>query len=385
MSAGSKRKLSDVLTACFGKDGNFTVIVLEPASCDTSDDAQAKRTEFKVWSSLLAQWSPVFERMVGSENYAESQRAEVVIRDFSASAVELFLRFFYSGSVAGSIPVLVEVAAMADKYQVEALQSSCLHLVRQTMKPGAACVVLASADRFHMDDLRAEALDLIFTQPAEALKERPALRPELLEEILDSVLLCMSEDDLKKTLQTWGEKEGDCLEPIIKAKIQRATVRTPGVHTQNVLHTLWDRYVKAGRKGAFLGYWVVVILGPQQAEMCREDAAYVKLMANGQYELTYRKGWVQWLLPYCSVHLQGFSFYGNHVSSSTSFRIHVKSDEGGATWHLAYESHKKEIKMGTFLPGKRPPSLVKCFKLEVLEGGLSNVTFHIHGILQTSV
>ena len=91
---------------------------------------------------------------------------------------------------------------MADKYQVEALHASCLHLVRQAMKPEAACEVLASADRFHLDDLRAEALDLIFTQPAEALKQRPALRPELVEEILDSVLLCMSEDDLKKTLQT---------------------------------------------------------------------------------------------------------------------------------------------------------------------------------------
>ncbi|CAE7821349.1 bath-40 [Symbiodinium sp. CCMP2592] len=363
---GSKRKLSDVLTACFGKDGNFTVIVLEPSG-ETSDDAQAKRTEFKVWSSLLAQWSPVFEKMVGSANYAESQKAEVIIRDFSADAVELFLRFFYSGSVAGSIPVLVEVAAMADKYQVEALQCSCLHLVRRAMKPDAACVVLASADRFHMADLRAEALDLIFTQPAEALKERPTLRPELLEEILDSVLLCMSEDDLKKTLQSWGEKEGDCLQPIIEAKIQRATVRTPGVHTTNVLRTLWDRYVNAGKKGAFLGYWVVVILGPEQAQMCREDAAYLKLLANGQYALNCRKGSVQWLLPYCLVHLQGFSLV-QKISGSTSFRISVKSDEGGATWHLAYESHKKEIKEGTFLPCKRPPSLVKCFKLEVLEG-----------------
>ena len=383
MSAGSKRKLSDVLTACFGKDGNFTVVVLEPSG-DTSDDARTKRTEFRVWSSLLAQWSPVFEKMVGSENYAESQKAEVIIRDFSADAVELFLRFFYSGSVAGAIPVLAEVAAMANKYQVEALHSSCLHLVRQAMKPEAACDVLASADRFHLDDLRAEALDLIFTQPAEALKERPALRPELLEEILDSVLLCMSEDDLKKTLQSWGEKEGDCLEPIIKAKIQRATVRTPGVHTKNVLGTLWGRYVNAGKKGAFLGYWVVVILGPEQAEMCREDAAYVKTMAsNVNFVHTYRKGWVQWLLPHSSVHLRGFSFSNNNIAVSTSFRIW--SSEDGATWHLAYESLKTEIKARAFLPCKRPPGLVKWFKLEVLEGKLPAIWFQIHGILQTSV
>ena len=174
------------------------------------------------------------------------------------------------------------------------------------------------------------------------------------------------------------------MEPIIKAKIQRATVRTPGVHTKNVLGTLWDRYVNAGKKGAFLGYWVVVILGPDQAGMCKEDAEHVKSMAsNFPYAHTYRKGWVQWLLPHSSVHLQGFRFTCNNITASTSFRIW--SSEDGATWHLAYESHQKAVTGGAFLPCKRPPGLVKWFKLEVLEGGLRNVSFHIHGILPTSV
>ena len=150
--------LSGVLTACFGKDGNFTVVVEEPPN-ETSKDAEgqtaAKRTEFKVWSFLLAQWSPVFGKMIGSDNYAESQRAEVVIQDFSASAVEKFLRFMYSGSVEGSVTTMMEVAAMADKYQVDALQSLCLPLVRQALKPELAGEIFAAADRFHMDDLRA--------------------------------------------------------------------------------------------------------------------------------------------------------------------------------------------------------------------------------------
>ena len=309
--AAAKRKRDDVLTACFGIDGNFTVIV-EERSGEASDDACAKRREFNVWSSLLAQWSPVFEKMVGSENYAESQKAEVIIRDFSADAVELFLRFFYSGSVAGAIPVLAEVAAMADKYQVEALHSSCLHLVRQAMKPEAACEVLASADRFHLEDLRAEALDLIFTKSAEALKERPVLRPELLGEILDSGWLCMSEDDVKKTLQNWG-KENDSLQPIIEARIQRATVRTSGEHTKDVLGTLWQRYVAAGKRGAFLGYWVVVMLGPQQAEMCREDAGSVTAMARNDAAtpVTFQPGGSSGFY-----HTPGFVFRVSRVSLS---------------------------------------------------------------------
>ena len=387
-TAGAKQKRDAALTACFGVDGNFTVIV-EERSGETSDDVGAKRTEFKVWSSLLANWSPVFEKMIGSTSYAGSQKAEVVIQDFSASAIEIFLRFLYYGSVKGSPTALMEVAAVADKYQVEALHMVCLHDIRRalTFEPALACEVFASADRFHMADLRAEALDLIFTKAAKALKERPLLRPELLEEILDSGLLCMSEDDVIKTLQSWGAKEGDCLQPIIEARIQLATVRTSGEHTADVLKTLWDRYCEAGKRGAFLGYWVVVMLGPQQAEVCREDAGYVTAMARNDAlkPVTLRAGWVQWIFPHSWIRLQGFSGFSlcQGRAATTSFRICSSAD--GATWHLAYESQKKEIWESTFLACKRPPSMVRYFKLEVLEGEISQLRFNIHGILQKSV
>ena len=380
--------------ACFGKGGNFTVIV-EESSSDASDDAdmkveaEAKRTEFQVWSSMLSHHSPVFEKMIGSDNYAESQQAEVVIQDFSAGSVEIFLRYLYTGSVRGSASALLEVAAMADKYQVEVLHALCMRLVREAFQPVIACEVFAAADRLCMEDLRSEARDLILTQPEKALQKRPPLLPELLEEILESGLLCMSEDALMKTLQSWGEKEGDCLEPIIKARIPSTPLRVVslrGEHTTNLLQTLWDRYCDAGEKGAFVGYWVNVLLGPGQSQICTQDG--LLSMARMDTLFTLGQGWVQWYLPYCSFHLQGFSFpnyYGNDISASTSFRIHVKSGEDGATWHLAYESEKKEIQEGTFLPCKRPEGLVQYFKLEVLEGELPKTYFHIQGILQTSV
>ena len=167
---------TDALKACFGKDGNFTVIVEESskdASGDVPLDVDAKRTEFKVWSSMLSHYSPVFTKMIGSDNYAEAQKSEVVIRDFSAGAVEVFLRFLYTGSVWGSASTLLEVAALADKYQVQALHALCLQLVRQALKPELACEVFAAADRLCMDDLRVEARDLIFTKAEEALQKRP--------------------------------------------------------------------------------------------------------------------------------------------------------------------------------------------------------------------
>ncbi|CAE7689820.1 bath-42, partial [Symbiodinium sp. CCMP2456] len=357
--------------------GNFTVIV-EERSADMLEssieiEASVKRTEFKVWSVLLARWSPVFERMVGSDNCVESQRAEVVIEDFSACAVEIFLRFLYSGSVRGSIAALVEVAAIADKYQVEALPPLCLRLVRKALTPEVACEVFAIADCFHVAQMRAEALDCIFTNPEEALKERPALRMELLEEILGSGLLCISGDVLKEMLRRWGTDDTDSLASMVN-------VRTQGEHTSDVLHALWERYIKAGRKGLFVGSWVAVILEPGAA-FPREN---LEGLASNSLRLTLRKGWLQWRLPHASVHLQGFSFtLGGNISAATFFRIWCSED--GATWHLAYESEKKEIKGGTFLACKRPLGLVTYFKLEVLEGELADFYFNIRGILQTSV
>eukprot|EP00439_Symbiodinium_sp_Y106_P028961 s5360_g3.t1 len=70
---------SDVWGACFGKEGNFTVIV-EESLRDTSDDVEVedKRTEFKVWSFLLTQWSPVFEKMIGSVAKGKSRHPRLL-------------------------------------------------------------------------------------------------------------------------------------------------------------------------------------------------------------------------------------------------------------------------------------------------------------------
>ena len=182
----------------------------------------------------------------------KSQKSQVVIQDFSASAIEIFLRFLYSGSVGGSIAALVEVAAIAEKYQVEALSPLCLHLVRKALTPEVACEVFALADGFHVPQMRAEALDLVFANPEEALKERPALQAELLEEILGSGLLCIAEDALKEILRGWGTYDTERLESMIN-------VGTESEQTSDALYALWERYRKAGRKGVFVGSWVAVI------------------------------------------------------------------------------------------------------------------------------
>ncbi|CAE7647236.1 bath-42, partial [Symbiodinium sp. CCMP2456] len=283
---------------------------------------------------------------------AAVERAEfkVVIHDFSAGAVDMFLRFLFTGSVQGSASALLEVAALADKYQVKPLHDLCMRLVREALTAVTACEVFASTDRFHMDDLRAEA------------------------------------DAIKEILRSWRVKGGECLE-------SKINIQTESLQTTNVQGELYYRYQWAGSKGAFVGGWVVVILGLEQREAYTtavlENMASNSLRYNGKNFVApppplSAKGGCSGCFPMPRFIFRASTWsciprgiyrprhpsddlYENYVPSSASFRIWTSED--GATWHLAYES-KKEIQLGSFLPCKRPPGLVKCFKLEVLEGEL---------------
>ncbi|CAE7689796.1 bath-42 [Symbiodinium sp. CCMP2456] len=186
-----KGHVANVLSACFGH-GDFTVAVVPPGDgADGADDI--KMAEFRVWSVLLSKWSPVFDKMMSSPDFVEANESQVVIADFSADAVETFLRFLYSGAIEGSLATLVEVAAMADKYQVDELLVLCTEVLQEqlTQRPDMACELFACADRFQVANLRLEALEQIWIHASKALpRTRPNLSPKLLDEVLNLDLLC---------------------------------------------------------------------------------------------------------------------------------------------------------------------------------------------------
>ena len=57
---------------------------------------------------------------------------KVVINDFSTAAVESFLKFLYSGTIDMPVERLVEVSAIADKYQVMEFKKLCLTAMEDT-------------------------------------------------------------------------------------------------------------------------------------------------------------------------------------------------------------------------------------------------------------
>ncbi|CAE7598512.1 bath-42 [Symbiodinium natans] len=397
MRGECKGHVANVLSACFGH-GDFTVTVLHPGGCnDGSDSAEVKRTEFRVWSVLLSKWSPIFDKMISSPNFCEASEKQVVIGDFSADAVETFLRFLYSGTVEGSLATLVEVAAMADKYQVDELLVLCTEVLQEqlTKQPELACELFACADRFQVANLRLEALEQIWIHAREALRTRPNLSLRLLDEVLNLDLLCADTEEIRELLISWGnskkrkastikeeeeevEDETDLFQASLNKHIARlspAWRRTPE-HSNDVLTSLWLDYEKAGKTGAFLGCWVSMILGPDSALSASDDPSLLQKYAANAEKIPRCLDYVVWMLPHSSVYIMGFSF-AREVLGFTRFKICCSED--GSKWHEVFTS-TGGIEKGELVACKRLPQMVRWFRLSVLEGCWSN-SFNIHGIL----
>ncbi|CAE7586090.1 bath-40, partial [Symbiodinium pilosum] len=353
-------------------DGSEASTSVEDAAVET------KRAEFRVWSVLLSKWSPVFEKMINAPGFSESTENQVVIEDFSPAAVETFLRFLYSGAVGGSLATLVEVAAMADKYQVDELLVLCTEVLQEqlTKKPEMACELFACADRFQVANLRLEALEQIWIHAREALRSRPNLSPKLLDEVLNLDLLCAETEELREMLGSWAkskkrkasavkEEEMDDDADLFQAttdkhiaRLNPAWRRTP-VHSNDVLKSLWLDYEKAGKTGAFLGCWVSLVLGPDSALSASADPSFLLRYAMNAEAIPRCLDYVIWMLPHSSVYIMGFSF-ASEILSFTRFKIYCSED--GSTWHEVYAS-TGSIAKGEVVACKRLPHMVRWFKL----------------------
>ena len=173
---------AEKFSACFDHDGDWQIVVKS-----TAPDPQPVCT-FRVWSTLLAAWSDVFAAMLRPE-WLEAAHGTIEIIDFSASAVESFLRFLYSGTL--NIPndeptVFVEVTALADKYAVVRLRELCVSHFVKLLKPQNSCEVLRGIDSCGLalwDDLRERCLEMIRRRAKDALPRAIVLTMEEMEEV----------------------------------------------------------------------------------------------------------------------------------------------------------------------------------------------------------
>ena len=73
----------------------YTLIGFRVEGVGGSDPNYRLHLVLKVYAALLSKSSPVLAAMVDSEMFAEARQAQMVITDFPAAIVELFLKFLY--------------------------------------------------------------------------------------------------------------------------------------------------------------------------------------------------------------------------------------------------------------------------------------------------
>ncbi|CAL1155966.1 unnamed protein product [Cladocopium goreaui] len=391
----AKHLVAEKLGPTFGQGGDFTVVVEErQGEGDTS--AEPKRTEFKVWSVILSAWSEVFEKML-SQDFVESTKKEVVIKDFSSFAVETFLKFLYKGTVDASPERLCEVIVIADKYQVLQFKNLCLKMVEDNMNVKNVWAIFQSADEFQVQDIRQKSKDLILTEAKTVFATRPLVRDELLEEVFSSNLMCVTDEELLSLLKTWTDPPDQISSQTLVDRwvsMAKTPKRKRGEHSTDLIRCVKGRFdtfsksqTSQGKswpkepslsRPIFLANWVSVSYA-----LSGDYAPYAHVIAEGNAGCKLQAGdWIEWRLPKFGAQLMGIVF-SEVLTQRDHLEIFCAAD--CSEWQRVFSS--KEY--GAIYPGFGGNTLVKCrcqhlaqrFKVHMISGEFQLPGIKFQGIL----
>lgn len=429
--------VAEALSRCFNVSGDCCIVVppcwehqsSEDTACQeiTAEPAGAA-TEFWVWSPLLSSHSDVFRAMF-SHDCLERKERRIEICDFSISAVEAFLRFMYSGEIQldpeWPLEVLVDIAAMSDKYAVGALQQLCLCALERVLDNETACGLFEASHKKGVATFRERCLQVI-CNPSRALPLAYSLPAPLLGEVLTLKLFDINDFGLAMMFLKWAQipealkfgvdgfsllekyvniaalSEAECkeivsvassLEPI-KAQEHRLEdfrrrsilVTNRGVFTNNVFETLWERYLdyrtemnrlpneRRCLQVPFIGYWLNLIPSRASFEMPYSNSWNFR-EASHRVDL-WEEDELQWMLPHHVVHISGLSFESDLRVTN---RVQVFSSPDSSSWELLWDSGTHAQLKTTIACRSQHPA--QWFKLCVLKGEHRN-TLNIHGVIQ---
>eukprot|EP00930_Biecheleria_cincta_P099619 TRINITY_DN91241_c0_g1_i1.p1 TRINITY_DN91241_c0_g1~~TRINITY_DN91241_c0_g1_i1.p1 ORF type:complete len:365 (-),score=75.32 TRINITY_DN91241_c0_g1_i1:255-1349(-) len=331
-----------LLNAFLNGRGDFTVKVVP-----SGDNAEGEIRRFPVLSAVLCEWSEVFAAMLQHDMVEKSSR-ELQIVGYSVSAVASFLRFLHSASLEADAGVVVEVAALADKYNVSILQELCSEQMRCFMSPANACEFLAQSSQVGSQSAHEQAKEVICQHAGEALVNAFMLTPALLEEVLSSPLLCISDSQLAQIFLEWADKpmaknNGHDVVVLMRSHVQLSAltrdelskmevlatklghgedignllrISNRGSFTEDVFATLWQQFKSefAQTQTAFLGFWLNLIPSrasiPPRIPNGHPTALHSwSDVAIGISAATLSKDdELVWFMPHHSVLLTGISF-----------------------------------------------------------------------------
>lgn len=155
--------------------------------------------------SVLCACSPYFKAMFSS-GYTESNQGSVVIREVSASALELLVQYFYTSEVfitTGNVQELLSASCM---FQVTALKEACCEFMRRHLGVGNCLGVRAVADLHSCAQLRKIADDFAKKNFSTVIESEEFLKLEvehLVELFAADDLGASSEEKVYEAVMIW--------------------------------------------------------------------------------------------------------------------------------------------------------------------------------------
>ena len=258
----------------------------------------------------------------------------------------------------------------------------------------------------------------------QTLKERPMASDLLLEEVLGSKSLCISNEALFSLISKWDDLDESELNKIALigkyvsiGDIEGGIIRSSGLseqeiqslkddlksvrlrsqnseHTTDLFQLVWQRFEKCCQQlgnppsdssTRFLANWVNVSYS--LTSYARNWTIRPELLAKNETKggLILKAGdWIEWRLPQFAVHVIGITFVSD-VKASSHLEILCAAD--CPEWHCVFSSKDHgDIKLGKRF-ACRCDFLVRRFKLRMLGGGDHvggdcRIFFDVEGILQ---
>ena len=245
--------------------------------------------------------------------------------------------------------------------------------------------------------------------PKEALAKRPAVSETLLEEILGSDLLCLSDTELLDCLLSWKDadtkgckskmdliKEFVSFAGISDEKIQSLAFlfeeneinrlkklkpkRASSVFAEDVIEDIYFIYEKQGPRseGRYLSNWVNVVYSLTCGKIYKEYD--VAVQNDGQ--VLAAGNWLEWRLPHFLVKLLALHF-PEGVAKEVAFVLSCGNDSSSLQQVFSSKDY------GDITDEERVPcrchGLFERFRLEVLQGSFDVSHIRFEGILLQKV
>ncbi len=123
---------------------------------------------------ILSSRSKVLD-MILTNDSAEAQSGELIIKEFGPNAVYCFIAFLYSGklpphSMNSNVNLTSEVFQLAEKYQVHSLREACCDVLLQNMSHNNASDILCLARMFKIGHLEERAKEFVANEAKDVVK-----------------------------------------------------------------------------------------------------------------------------------------------------------------------------------------------------------------------